>query len=100
MRRVVIKEFAAESLISAFLWYEKLCGGLGFEFLDEWEITIAFLCTNAESFEKKYKNFRQAGLKRFPYLIVFEIEENEVIVYNVINSKRSTTRRFQKRKRN
>jgi len=73
-RTLQVKEHAAEQLTDAFLWYEKQKENLGFEFLDEWESVTAYLSEYAEGCTKKYKEFRQAMLKRFPYVVVYEIE--------------------------
>jgi hypothetical protein len=64
-------------------------------FLEEWESTLEYIANNAEGCAKKYKEFRQAVLKRFPYLIAYEIEGGSVI-YTVINAKRHLSRRYKK----
>lgn len=93
-RVLVVKELAAENLISAFLWYEKQRFSLGNEFLEEWEVLAEYLSLHAESCEIKYKEFRMAHLKRFPYVVIYEIEGEMVIVYNVINTKRHPSMRY------
>jgi plasmid stabilization system protein ParE len=96
-RKIQVKEQAAEQLTDAFLWYEKQKGNLGFEFLEEWESVAEYLSDYSEGCTKKYKEFRQAMLKRFPYLVIYEIENDSVIIYNVINVKRHPLKRYKKR---
>ena len=98
MRRKVIevKPSALKQLTEAYLWYEKQLKGLGEDFIDEWESVANHLELNAETYQKRYKDFRLALLKRFPFVVVYEIEKNKIIVYNVINTKRNVKKRFKK----
>ncbi|MCG3167741.1 MAG: hypothetical protein POELPBGB_03536 [Bacteroidia bacterium] len=96
-RTIVVKEKASAQLADAFLWYENQKVNLGVEFLDEWERVAEYLTEYAEGCSKKYKEFRQAMLKRFPYLVIYEIEGTNVIVYQIINTKRKPNKRYKKR---
>jgi hypothetical protein len=93
---IEVKPSALNQLSEAYLWYEKQLLGLGEDFLDEWESVANHLEFNAETYQKKYKDFRQALLKRFPFVVVYEIDKNKIIVYNIINTKRSVRKRFKK----
>ena len=95
-RHIEVKEQAAHQLAEAFLWYEQQQENLGMKFLEEWENTTTYIAEHAESCQKKYKEFRQAILKHFPYLIVYEIEGNSVIIYSIINAKRHPSKRYKK----
>jgi len=97
MKRIIeVDEQAANDIADAFLWYEQQRYNLGLEFLEEWENTAAFLVANAESCQKKYKEFRQAILKRFPYLITYEIEGERIIIYSVKNAKQHPSKQYKK----
>ncbi|MBL7731821.1 MAG: hypothetical protein JNM88_11640 [Chitinophagaceae bacterium] len=45
-------------------------------------------------FGKVKKNFRQAALKRFPFVVVYEIIGYEVIVYAVFHTSRNPRSKF------
>ena len=94
---IIVKPLAVENIQKAYSWYENELIGLGEEFLDEWESLANHISIYAESYPKKYKSFRQTVLKRFPYVVIYEIEGKQVVIYNVINMKRSTKKRFKKR---
>ena len=96
--QLVIIHEVYEELNEAAVWYNDQQAGLGFELLDEWENTLSSLFTNPLGYEKKYKYFRQIELKRFPYLIIFEVLNNQIVVYHFISSKRSLKKRYLKRK--
>jgi hypothetical protein len=96
-KAVIVKPLALDNIQKAYLWYEDQLQGLGEEFLDEWESIANHISIHSESYSKKYKSFRQALLKRFPFVVVYEVEGNNIVVYNVINMKRSLKKRFKKK---
>ena len=93
---IIVKPLAVENIQKAYSWYENELLGLGEEFLDEWESLANHISIYAELYPKKYKSFRQTVLKRFPYVVVYEIDGQDIIIYNVISMKRSTKKRFKK----
>jgi len=95
--KIVIKESAAQDIIKAFVYYEKNQLGLGERFLNSWENNLSSIQKEPEIYQKKYKNFRQILLKPFPYHIIYEIENNSVVVYKVSYSGRHPLRRYTKK---
>lgn len=69
--RVEIKETAREGVAEAFLYYEEQQRGLGYGFLDKLELLLHQIAKHPKHFQEKYKHFRQALVKPFPYLILF-----------------------------
>ncbi|MBK9531234.1 MAG: type II toxin-antitoxin system RelE/ParE family toxin [Chitinophagaceae bacterium] len=83
--RLVILKAAAEDTKDAYDYYEKIQPGLGDRFLSE--VLIRF---NEISKHPQYYGFidsqniiRDIKLKSFPYLVVYEIAEDQVIIYSV-----------------
>ena len=74
----------------AYDWYKKQKQGLGEEFLGELDGCYDKLQLHPEYFGKIKKNFRQAALKRFPYVVVYEIIKSDVIVFAVFHTNRNT----------
>jgi hypothetical protein len=93
---IEVRESATESIAAAFLYYERKQVGLGHRFLICWEKHLEIVGKEPELFQKKYKNFRQALIKPFPYHIVFEIEKMSVIVYKVVYAGRHPGKRYAK----
>ena len=84
---LLVKEEAFLDLIEAFDWYEEKKIGLWTVFLDEIEKCYERIKHSPQQFPS-YHNQRIALLHRFPYKIVFEIEENTIVVYAVYHHKR------------
>lgn len=92
-----IKVSAKEGILDAFEHYETIQAGLGFRFLDSWELQISMIEQNPLLFQKKYKDFRQGLIKPYPYHIIYKIEGNLILVYKVIYAGRSSRKRYSKR---
>ncbi|QBO59656.1 type II toxin-antitoxin system RelE/ParE family toxin [Chryseobacterium salivictor] len=81
-----IVEEADLEIIDAYLYYESKKFGLGEKFLKELDQYFERICESPKHFEGKYKSYREAYIRKFPYLIIFEIEEQKVVVYSVFNT--------------
>ena len=86
---LVIKEEARNEILDAYYWYESRLNGLGKRFVETLDYSFERITSFPFSFPKKHKEMRQAIVSQFPFVIVFEIEENEIIVYAVFNTKRN-----------
>lgn len=83
---LLIKQEALEDLQDAFDYYEEQRKGLGKLFLDSVQECMNRLEKNPLHFQIKKKTFREAVVKIFPYLIIFEVIEKEIVVYAIFNS--------------
>lgn len=94
MYPIIIKPRAVLMTKYAYDWYEAQKPGLGEEFIKELDTCYDKLQSHSEYFGKVKKNFRQAVLKRFPYVIVYEIIKNEVVVFAVFHTRRNPKFKF------
>lgn len=82
-----IKDEANLETIEAYLYYEEKRKGLGEEFLEHLDIYFERITANPKHFPQKRKPYREAFIKRFPFLVIYEItKEDKVIVYSVFNT--------------
>jgi hypothetical protein len=88
-------EFDAEKETDeAISWYESKRVGLGNEFLEELHEYYEILKTETPSFELKRKpTFRELPLKRFPYVIIYELRDKTIFVYSVFNTNQDPLRK-------
>jgi hypothetical protein len=82
-----VKEEALQDIVRGFLWYEEKNPGLGTRFVDEVEQMITYLGNNALHFQIRNSVYREAVLKIFPYVIIYEIRTKHVVVYAVFPCK-------------
>jgi hypothetical protein len=57
----------------AYAWYEIQLDGLGESFLDELEAGYVKIVANPSYYSFLKNGFRRMLLKRFPYIIIYEI---------------------------
>jgi len=81
-----VKDEANLEIIEAYLYYEEKRIGLGEEFLEHLDIYFDRIATYPKHFPQKRKPYREAFIKRFPFLIIYEISKGKVIVYSVFNT--------------
>jgi hypothetical protein len=81
-----VKDEANLEIIEAYLYYEEKRIGLGEEFLEHLNGYFDRIIENPEHFPQKRKPYREAFIKRFPFLIVYEITKTEVVIYSVFNT--------------
>jgi plasmid stabilization system protein ParE len=86
---VIIRPEAEDDLKETFLWYEVKRKGLGYDFLLQVDAGIRFIERSPEIHPAAYKGTRIHLTKRFPYKIIYLIEQQKVIVLAVLHGKRS-----------
>ncbi len=94
--QIIIPESVYEELNDASLYYESKQKGLGVKFVLDWEESMNQLKKSPQLFQKKHKQLRSIHLNRFPYFIIFEVEDNSIYVYRLIQDRRNPKRVFRK----
>ena len=85
--KLEIRPLAAIEILEAFDWYELQREGLGVEFIDELEVFYNTLLNNPTTYGYYDKPIRQGKMNRFPYVVVFEIFHETVVVFSVFMTK-------------
>ncbi|MFM9837249.1 MAG: type II toxin-antitoxin system RelE/ParE family toxin [Cyclobacteriaceae bacterium] len=70
-------------------WYASKRDGLDREFIETVKSAIAKLIENPFVYRPRYKKIRFKHLDRFPYIIVFKIIRDTILVYTVIHDRRN-----------
>jgi mRNA-degrading endonuclease RelE of RelBE toxin-antitoxin system len=87
--KLIYKPVALLDSDEAATWYNQKIQGLGFRFLLDLEITIENLIRNPFAYSVLKEPVRKASLKKFPYVVLYVIVSNNIIVIGIINTKRS-----------
>ena len=87
--RVVIRPEAEDDLKVAFAWYEDRRQGLGYDFLLQVDAGLRFIERNPKIFPSEYKGTRKYLVKRFPYKIIYLIEDATTVVLAIMHGKRN-----------
>ena len=91
MRRGVrISEPASDELTNAVRWYETRRPGLGAELFDAVDVSIEGIERQPEIGTAAYPDprTRRVLVARFPYQIVYRLDQNEIMVLAIAHMKR------------
>jgi toxin ParE1/3/4 len=87
-RPVIIGQEAEEDLADAKRWYQRQRAGLEEEFRVCVEEALTFLEQAPEAHPVLYKGVRKTLIRRFPYAIFYQVEEDHVAVLAVLHKRR------------
>jgi len=75
-------------LISAALYYEKQCRGLGGEFIDAAEAAVEVIMAAPTRWPERSGGIRRLQLERFPYLIRYRVVADTVQFLSILHGAR------------
>jgi hypothetical protein len=77
---LAVQSEAIFDIQQAFEWYESRKTGLGFEFIEEVESAYEKITSQPFHYVAVNEQFRRIKINRFPYILVYEIEESVIVV--------------------
>lgn len=90
--RIRFKPSAASDLADAMAWYDAEQSGLGNEFLNAVDDTLRRVAAHPLLYRECQPDVRLAVLKRFPYLVFFVLDPEEIVVLACLHSRRNPRR--------
>jgi toxin ParE1/3/4 len=81
-------ESAYKDLEDSELHYNNERFGLGEEFLDEVYSAILHICDDPSIWQNVYRNIQRYSLKRFPFKIIFRVEDEIIQIVAINHNKR------------
>lgn len=97
MFTIIIKEQAKVNLENAAIYYNEQRDGLGYDFLEAVETALHDISLNPFGYQIKYDVFRTKLIKPFPYLLIFELLNNEIIIYQCFGAKDNPAKKHKKK---
>ena len=91
---VEILEEAFSELESISDYYEKFKKGLGENFIEDWERTLLTISRTPLGFVMFNKHFRLVQFYKFPFVIIYELSKEKIIIYRIIHNKRNPDKRI------
>lgn len=92
MRVVIFTRVAQLRYRAARDWYEQAKPGLGTQFTDNLDEAVLTVRRQPAQFKIAVRQYRRALVKRFPYELFFEFNEEQVIIYSVFHTSQNPTR--------
>ncbi|MFK7786745.1 MAG: type II toxin-antitoxin system RelE/ParE family toxin [Crocinitomicaceae bacterium] len=92
---VILTLKCEQDIDEAFVWYEEQQMGLGLRFYREVRSHLDRLVTTPKSFPVKLdSSIRELTLSLFPFVIVYEIIGEEVMVYRVFSTSQNPKKKI------
>jgi toxin ParE1/3/4 len=77
---VIFSPFALDDMEQSVDYYEERKTGLGKRFAAELQLTLNAIKSNPFFATVRYDDIRCARIKKFPYLVHYHIDENELLI--------------------
>ncbi len=88
-RKIYLLTAAINDISDAVNYYNEQKENLGESFLEELDKLFEILSFFPEIFPIKRKNYHEAVMKKFPYVVVYTVEGNKILIYAVFHTRRS-----------
>ena len=92
MRAIVLTSVAQVQFRAARDWYEAIRPGLGGQFTNTLDQALSIVRRHPAQFKIAMNQYRRALVKRFPYELFFEFNDEQIIVYSVFHTSQNPTR--------
>ena len=87
--KLELHELAEDELWEAVDWYDKQKKKLGREFAKTLQVLMKAIKTRPLLYPVVSKKRRKAVLKRFPYIVIFEIKGDTIFVLAIFHTRRN-----------
>ena len=95
--RLEFLDIAEDEINDAVDWYNAQKTNLGAEFVLVLDNLFEYLVETPQIFPTAHKEMRRANLPNFPYSIIFEIHEPDVILVLAVPHQKRNPKRWMKR---
>jgi len=85
---LVFRPEAQRELLEAQAWYEARSVGLGFEFARAADAAVAKALRMPLAFPRIEGEFRHVIMRKFPYAIIYQASEFEIVVVSCFHHRR------------
>ena len=86
--KVTFRRIAAAELREAVAWYQLRQTGLGLDLRDEVDRVIQGIVEHPDRWAIYHKEIRRAVVRRFPYLLYYDIRLGEIRVFRIVHTSR------------
>lgn len=85
-RKLVYTTAFYKSVLNAIDYYENAQKDLGDYFVASVDDCLNSLKRNPEIYKVFFKSYRQAPVRKFPYVVVYRVKPDEIVIENVFNT--------------
>jgi len=89
--RIKLRPEAEAEIREANTWYEEHSPGLGRAYLDEVARVLEVIAASPDHYPLAESPIRKAVLQRFPYIILYRAQDDEIVVVSCFHTRRNPT---------
>lgn len=87
---ITLREEAEADFDAAVNWHQSQRTGLGADFAERVQETLDQIVERPELYPRVFQELRRATVKRFPYLVVYQIEPGRIVVVAIVHGSRDS----------
>jgi hypothetical protein len=91
-----IKAPVNDEIEAVFKYYETEQAFLGYKLLEAIEQALESIKANPLAYQIRYDMYRTKLVNPFPYILVYEVIDKSIVVYQFFASKQASFKRFKK----
>ena len=93
---ITFRKRAATEYIEAVAWYKERSLQAAENFIFLIQQTLTQIETQPDYFKKSFKNFHEAKTQKYPYSIVYFLDEKKkrIVITTIFHNKRNPKRKF------
>ncbi|MCZ4317754.1 type II toxin-antitoxin system RelE/ParE family toxin [Aequorivita viscosa] len=92
--QILIEEDAKFDIAEGYDWYSKISIKISESFLFEIKKIMDYLSRNTFLFQLVYKYFRQVPIKKFPFVILYKVDPDNVKILRVFPTNMNPESKF------
>lgn len=98
MYNYIVHPIAQQEYETSIEWYAIRSEQTTRNFILNVEKTIAAICLNPHQFRNEYKIFYELGVKKYPFSIIYSIDDSDkiVMITSIFHHKRNPQKKYKK----
>ena len=94
----ILLEAAQEEYELSVKWYIIKSEQSAVKFIEAIDVTLESICDYSTSWRNKYKNFFELGVKKYPFTIIYTIDNQNklIIVHSIFQHKMNPLKKYNK----
>ena len=94
----ILHKHAQQDYEQSLEWYMERSVEAAEKFVVAIDNALQLICDNPTRWRNKYKNFHEISLKKYPFTIIYTIEESKslVVVSSIYHHKRNSKGKYRK----
>ena len=89
---MIVRPKAERDIAETVAWYDEQCEGLGDEFQGCLDEVFAHIELMPELYRVLFQRVRRAPVRRFPFLVYYQLDNGVVVVVAVMHGQRDPNR--------